>query len=102
MQSIGREYKAEIRRSLIQTLENIIINHGSIFSLDVWMLLLQKILISMLKHSSDIFTKSIKQKTFLSSDVEDSQELKPQKDSEKIMMSTPAFGGGNNQPSASS
>ena len=58
MQSIGREYKSEIRRSLIQTLENIIINHGSIFSAEVWDLLLQKILIAMLKHSSDMFNKS--------------------------------------------
>lgn len=58
MQSIGREYKAEIRRSLIQTLENIIINHGLIFSGDVWTLLLEKILVPMLKHSSEMFHKS--------------------------------------------
>jgi hypothetical protein len=96
MQSIGREYKSEIRRSLIQTLENIIINHGSVFSQEVWKLLLQKILIPMLKHSSDIFTKSIKQKTIVASQSDSQQAAQPEKDSDKILLSTPAFGGSAN------
>ena len=58
MQSISRDCKAEVRRSLIQTLENIIINYGHIICMDVWGMLLHKILLSMVKHSSDMFNKS--------------------------------------------
>ena len=58
MQSISRDCKAEVRRSLIQTLENIIINYGQIICMDVWGMLLHKILLSMVKHSSDMFNRS--------------------------------------------
>jgi hypothetical protein len=62
----------------------------------VWKLLLQKILIPMLKHSSDIFTKSIKQKTIVASQSDSQQDAQPEKDSDKILLSTPAFGGSAN------
>jgi hypothetical protein len=48
MQSISNEPRAEIRRSLIQILENIIVNHGGIFPEDVWGIVFKDILIVMM------------------------------------------------------
>lgn len=36
MQMIGKQFISEIRRSLIQTLENILMNHGQILSEGIW------------------------------------------------------------------
>ena len=55
MQDIGTQHISEIRRSLIQTLENIIMNHGSILSQQVWTLIFQNTLTAIIKHSSDMF-----------------------------------------------
>lgn len=55
MQSITAEPRAEIRRSLIQILENIIVNHGGIFPSAVWNFVLKDILIVMMKHGAHMF-----------------------------------------------
>jgi hypothetical protein len=59
MYNIGSSGKAEIRRSLIQTLENIVINHGQIFSEDIWNQLMKTIFVGMFKHSTDMFLSTL-------------------------------------------
>ena len=56
MKSVGRELKLEIRRSLIQTLENIIKNHGASLSDETWMRLLKDFLMVLLNHASRVYS----------------------------------------------
>jgi hypothetical protein len=59
MLGIARDHRAEIRRSLIQTMENIIISNGQVFSKELWNLLLKEILLEILRYSIEIFNLSI-------------------------------------------
>lgn len=55
MHIISNEPRSEIRKSLIQILENIIVNHGDIFPESVWQIIFKQILIKMLQDSSTKF-----------------------------------------------
>jgi hypothetical protein len=55
MQQVAKENKAEIRRSIIQIFENIIINHGSIFPEEVWQSLFEHTLLNMIRYTAEIF-----------------------------------------------
>jgi hypothetical protein len=52
---ISQDKRCEIRKSSIQILENIIINHGKKMSMQTWNILMQGTLVEMLKYSSKYF-----------------------------------------------
>ena len=58
MQSVGREPKLEIRRSLIQTLENMVKNHSASLSKQVWSHLLDEFLLTLLSYASRVYSSS--------------------------------------------
>ena len=107
MSNIGSSGKAEIRRSLIQTLENIVINHGQIFSEDIWNQLMKTILVGMFKHSTEMFLSTLTDKekqdetinfeanyNSVQRDIQNEPYAQIATADDRIMMSTPAFGGG--------
>lgn len=83
MQPITTEPKAEIRRSLIQIFENIIVNHGGIFPEAVWNFLLKEILIVMMKHGAHMFNSQ--RSCYVSASEEPSKRKKRAFDDHKVM-----------------
>ena len=55
MKSISIEFKAEIRRSIIQIFENIIVIHGDSFPEELWQIIFEDNLIVMIKLAVEVF-----------------------------------------------
>jgi hypothetical protein len=66
IKSLGQDHRAEVRRANIHTLENIVMTHGATFQSEtdeddgVWSFVFEDVVLGMLQHSIEMFSKSSK------------------------------------------